>query len=113
MSTIESRDRQDVHECQGNREECRDAPENHPAPSLGEDAAHGAEAAKRLCAFLGKDELELTHVVIEHVPASLNTCRDGLKESVVDMSEGIGRDSRAESDAYGRVGIDYETGCHK
>ncbi len=61
-------------------------------PFLGEDGTHGAETAQLACALLGKDELELPHIVIEHIPSLSESGRDGLSQGVLDMGEALHAD---------------------
>ena len=65
MSSVKCRDGQQVHECQHDRQQGRNAPEGFPVPRGGKDASYGDESAQARGSFLGKHVFELTHVILQ------------------------------------------------
>lgn len=90
----------------------RHRPEGHPTPSFREDRTHRTESAKRLCAFLCENKLELTDIVIEHIPTTLNTSRNCLNERVIDVCIIVGCNAWTQSDADCRVCFHYKSSFH-
>ena len=85
MTTIQCRNRQDVHKRQNNAQECGHHPESMPIPHRREQAAQSSETAQTLGSFLGEHILHITYVASQDVPAILDTGRETLEETITDM----------------------------
>ena len=84
VPAVESRDRQNVHHREDDRQEGGLHPEVLPVPRGGEDAADGDESAQ-LLVHLGfglHDHLQLVPVGGDHLARPLNTGRNRLQERI-------------------------------
>ena len=92
MPAVESRDGQNVHHGEDDRQEGGLQPEILPVPRRGENAADGDEPAQ-LLVHLGLglyDHLQLLPVGGDHVAGPAETCRDRLPEGVCLRAERVG-----------------------
>lgn len=67
VASVEGRDREDVHECEDDREECSHHPEHVPVPCRREHRTDGSETAKLLGTVRGEDVFQVADVTAEHV----------------------------------------------
>ena len=85
MTTIQCRNRQDVHKRQNDAQECGHHPESVPIPHRREQAAQGSETTQTLGSFLGEHILHIAYVASQDIPAILDTGRETLEETITDM----------------------------
>ena len=82
MSSVESRDRQDVHEGEDDTEEGCHLPEHIPVPHGWEQAADRSKATQRFRSFGSEHIFHVIHIGGEYMPAILNAGREALEETV-------------------------------
>lgn len=85
MTAIQCRNRQDIHECQDNAQECCHHPEGVPIPHRREETAQGSETAQTLGTLLGEYIFHIAYIARKHIPAILHTSRETLEEAITDM----------------------------
>ena len=73
MATIQGRDRNDVHECQDDREERRLHPEGTPVPSSREEVGDRAKTTQAGGTLLGEDILHITYVALQRLDTQFDT----------------------------------------
>ena len=86
MSTIEGRNRQDIHKGKNDRDEGCHRPEAEPIPQWGEEATNGSKTTKRGGSLLCEDVFEINDEGFAQ--AKVDVVPENVKEECMDAAEG-------------------------